>query len=125
MEEFNNEDITKSKRGNKLVLLYLIGRIVLFFLLLPILSGFWPVKNIKARHYSSGLFAYNAAAFFWKKSFNFFLVRNVSTILRIIFFFRFEFLNQVKPAPKPEEQATILFKMFTYFKNAVYKSGSS
>ena len=40
MEEFNNEDITKSKRGNKLVLLYLIGRIVLFFLLLPILSGF-------------------------------------------------------------------------------------
>jgi hypothetical protein len=39
LEEFNNEDITNSKRGNKLVLFYLIGSIALFFLLLPLLFG--------------------------------------------------------------------------------------
>ena len=40
MEEFNNENIIESRRGNKLVLFYLIGSIVLFFLLLPLLFGF-------------------------------------------------------------------------------------
>ncbi len=40
VEEFNNEDIIKSERGNKIVLFYLIGSIVLFFLLLPLLFGF-------------------------------------------------------------------------------------
>ena len=40
IEEFKNEDNTKSKRGNIMVITYLIGSIFLFFLLLPLLYGF-------------------------------------------------------------------------------------
>jgi len=40
VEEFKNEDNTKSKRGNIMVITYLIGSIILFFLLLPLLYGF-------------------------------------------------------------------------------------
>lgn len=40
LEEFGNEDNKKRKKGSILVLSYLIGSIVLFFLLLPILFGF-------------------------------------------------------------------------------------
>jgi len=40
LEEFKGEDAAKSKKGHILVLLYLIGSIVLFFVLLPFLFGF-------------------------------------------------------------------------------------
>jgi hypothetical protein len=40
LEEFKDEDAAKSKKGHILVLLYLIGSIVLFFVLLPLLFGF-------------------------------------------------------------------------------------
>jgi len=40
IEEFKNEDSSKIKRGNKIVIAYLIGSIFLFFLLLPLLYGF-------------------------------------------------------------------------------------
>ena len=49
MEEFNNEDITERKRGNRLVLFYLIGSIVLFFFIASFIIWVLTVKNIKAR----------------------------------------------------------------------------
>lgn len=39
IEEFKNESSSKRKRGTVLVLLYLVGSILLFFALMPILFG--------------------------------------------------------------------------------------
>lgn len=40
LEEFENEDDSKRKKGNILVISYLTGSILLFFVLLPVLFGF-------------------------------------------------------------------------------------
>lgn len=39
MEEFKNESLKESKQGKLFVLAYLIGSIVIFFILLPVLFG--------------------------------------------------------------------------------------